>query len=99
MGGKSLPKERVTVHAGGKSFVIDNFKSVESYGNKESKNKPLMQEKGFKEEINAFVDSVKTGKNAISFKSTVNTTLTTFAIEESIKTGKVIFIKDLEKKI
>ncbi len=97
MGGKSLPKEKIVIHSGSNSFVVDNFKTVYSYGKKEGKDKSLLQEKGFREEVNAFVNAVKTGNEAISFDSIVNTTLVTFAIEESLKTGKIILIGDLEK--
>jgi len=97
MGGKSLPKEKIVIHSGSDSFIIDNFKTVYSYGKKDDKSKALLQEKGFKEEVDAFVNAVKSGQEAISFDSIVNTTLVTFAIEESLKSGKAIFIKDFEK--
>ncbi len=97
MGGKSLPKEKIVIHSGSDSFIIDNFKVIYSYGKKSDKDKYLLQEKGFKEEVNTFVNAVKSGKEALSFDSIVNTTLVTFAIEESLKRGKLILIKDLEK--
>ena len=86
-GDKGLAKERIEVSGGNISFVNDDFRKGHLYnGNKVTEIKN--QGKGHKEEVIAFMDSIKNGeKSPISFRSQILTTLTTFKIIESINTG------------
>ncbi len=49
------------------------------------------QGKGHKEEVEAFINSIKSGNEPpIPFDSILATTLLTFAIRESLSTGEVV---------
>ncbi|MEB8346294.1 bi-domain-containing oxidoreductase [Flavobacteriaceae bacterium KMM 6898] len=86
-GDKSLPKEHIEVFCAGKVGIINDFKDgVFHSGNKVEKLK--MAGKGHKQEILAFIDALTSEKNSpISFESIYNTTLVTFKIQDSLKTG------------
>lgn len=86
-GGKALPKEHLEVFGGGKTAVINDFKSVTLYGNNSSKIIKA-QGKGQKEEVASFLNAIKMGsKSPISFQSIYSTTLATFKILDSLATG------------
>jgi predicted dehydrogenase len=86
-GDKALPKERIEVFCAGKSAVINDFKSAEIYsGNK----KTLINKegKGHREEVEAFLNAIKTGATMpIGFDSLYLTTQATFKIIDSLTTG------------
>ena len=86
-GDKSLPKEYIEVFCGGKVGVINDFKdgSIHKNGNV---TKIKSQGKGHKEEVHAFLNSLRDGKETpISFRSICLTTITTFKILDSLYTG------------
>ena len=86
-GDKSLPKEHIEVFSGGKSVVINDFQNGMFYSGNKSK-KVMSAGKGHQQEIKAFVNSLIEGKDApIGFRSICLTTLTTFKIIDSLKTG------------
>jgi predicted dehydrogenase/threonine dehydrogenase-like Zn-dependent dehydrogenase len=86
-GDNSMPKERIEVFGGGNIGVINDFKDGMFFRN--SKTVRLKSSgKGHKEEIIAFLNAVKEGKDSpISFRSICLTTLTTFKILDSLSTG------------
>jgi polar amino acid transport system substrate-binding protein len=87
-GDKSLPKELVEVFSGGKIGRIHDFRSGDLHkGNKIIKLK--LDGKGHKQEVSAFINSLKQGNNIlpISFESIYLTTKTTFKILDSLSTG------------
>jgi len=86
-GDKSLPKELIEVSSGGKTGRIHDFRSGDFHkGNKQTKLK--FAGKGHKQEVNAFLASLKEANEApISFESICLTTKTTFKIVDSLRTG------------
>ena len=86
-GNNNLPKELIEVFGAGNVGVIDNFRSGMIYkGSKATKLKSVG--KGHREEVTAFLDAVKNGKESpIDFRSICLTTLTTFKIWDSLTTG------------
>lgn len=86
-GDKSMPKEMIEVFGAGNIGVINDFK--EGTFHKDGKSSKLNSSgKGHKEEVEAFLDSIKNGKDSpISFRSICLTTLTTFKILDSLYTG------------
>jgi polar amino acid transport system substrate-binding protein len=88
-GDKALPKERIEVFGGGKSFVIEDFRSATTYENgRERLSKLREQDKGQRDEIRAVMSLVLEGKAApISLEDLKTTTRATFRIRESLKTG------------
>jgi predicted dehydrogenase len=89
-GSKLYPKERIEVFGGEKVFVIDNFKSLKSFGAK-TKLSTIKQDKGHQNEVNAFIRSVKEATAApIPFEELVEVTLASFAAVESAAQMKVV---------
>ncbi|MCK5470303.1 MAG: Gfo/Idh/MocA family oxidoreductase, partial [Cyclobacteriaceae bacterium] len=86
-GDKSMPKENIEVFSGSKIGVIKDFRGGEMY--KDGKKYKLKSEsKGHKQEVCAFLDSIKNGEESpISFRSICLTTETTFKIIDSLSTG------------
>ncbi len=83
-GHKSHAKERIEIHQGGRSIVIDNFRRIDFYGiNKKSKK--FSQDKGHQNELQAFVDMIKHGGDPIiPFAEIINSTAATLAIPQSL---------------
>ena len=88
-GDKTLPKERIEIFGGGKSFVIDDFRSANAYENGREKTTKLReQDKGQRDEIRTVMSVVLEGKPApITLADLTATTRATFRIRESLRTG------------
>ncbi len=91
-GDKSFPREEVHVFAGGAVCAIDNFKNIQFVASGKKKQKRSLEvDRGHVGEVRATVDAIRDGKpSPIDFKSLVATTVTTFAIEESITSGNAV---------
>lgn len=86
-GDKALPKERIEVFGAGCIGIINDFRNGIFYRNGRSV-KLKSSGKGHKEEVTAFLGSMKDGKDSpITFRSICLTTQTTFSILNSIITG------------
>jgi predicted dehydrogenase/threonine dehydrogenase-like Zn-dependent dehydrogenase len=86
-GDKLVEKERIEIFGGGKSFIINDFKTAESYVNGKCR-KIKEPGKGHKEEVELFIASVRDGLPApIPLESLLYTTATTFRILDSLRTG------------
>ncbi len=86
-GDKSLQKEHLEIFGGGNTAIINDFNSVTIHSNEKSQ-KITTSGKGQKEEVIAFLTSIKSGSTSpIPFESIYETTLATFKIVDSISTG------------
>jgi predicted dehydrogenase/threonine dehydrogenase-like Zn-dependent dehydrogenase len=98
VGSPDYPKERIEAAAGGATVVIDDFRRLEVYGAKRESFKSA-QDKGFKEEVEAFVKAVTgRGPAPIPFNEIVETALVTFAVHESLNKGAVISLDDFAQQ-
>jgi predicted dehydrogenase len=87
-GAADLAKERCEVFADESTAVMDNFTTTVCMGRRGKKKLKGRQNKGFTEEITAFLDAVKTGgPPPIPFTSLALTTACTFAVRQSLRTG------------
>ncbi len=88
-GSKSMTKEYVEVFSAGQSAILNDFKELKIYGKgKPKKTKILNQNKGQKEMVEAFVNSLlEDGKAPISFEEIVSVTKASFKVLESVKHG------------
>ncbi len=89
-GDRSLAKERIEAFGGGRAAILDDFRVLEMHAEGKRKvSKRVSQDKGFDQEIAAFVDAAR-GKSEmpISLASLVLTTRATFAIENALRSGK-----------
>lgn len=86
-GDKALPKEYFEISAGGKIFIIDDFKGGSLF-NDFKQTKFNMPGKGHKQEVEQFLNAIANGKQSpITFESICYTTVTTFKILDSLSTG------------
>ena len=87
-GDKSLSKERIEIFSGGRTGVLNDFRTLELMhdGRTKKTKSRLRQDKGHIAECAAFVRAIEEASAApISFDSIYNTTLTTFEIAESLR--------------
>jgi polar amino acid transport system substrate-binding protein len=88
-GDSALPKERIEIFGGGKSFVIDDFITTYAYENgREKKSRLRERDKGQKDELHVICAVVLQGKPApIALDDLAATTRATFRILDSLRTG------------
>lgn len=88
-GDRGLAKERIEVYGGGRTAVLDDFRVLEVYsGGRRRVTKRLAQEKGFDEELKAFVAAARSGgEMPIAWGSIALTTVATLSIVNSISHG------------
>ena len=86
-GDKALPKERVEIFGGGRSFVLDDFRSASSF--KDGRENQVMlkaQDKGQLDQVKAICESVMSGGAApIRLEELVSTTRATFRVLDSLR--------------
>ncbi|MBE3144721.1 MAG: bi-domain-containing oxidoreductase [Planctomycetes bacterium] len=86
-GDRLLAKERIEIFGGGKSFIINDFRTADIYLNGKCK-KIKDPGKGHKEEVELFVKSIRDGQpSPIPLESILYTTATAFRILDSLRTG------------
>jgi len=88
-GDGSMPKERIEIFGGGKSFVIDDFSSATGFSQgRESVTKLREKDKGQRDEVRAICALVRDASPVpISLEDLATTTRATFRIRESLRTG------------
>ena len=93
-GDKAYLRERIEVFGGGRVGVIENFKYAYFIrGGKKKKKWGITVDRGHKEGVEMLLKTIRNGgKFFVDFSDYVYTTLTTFAIEESIRKGKPVEI-------
>jgi len=90
-GSKELKKEYLEVFAAGQTSIVDDFKEMHLYGKGHSKSSLFNQDKGHSNEVAAFLNSIKDGKECpISFEEIYWSTSVTFDIINSIKEKRMI---------
>jgi predicted dehydrogenase/threonine dehydrogenase-like Zn-dependent dehydrogenase len=98
-GNKSFPKERIEVFSSEKVYVIDNFKSLKSYGDS-LKSKGIKQDKGHYQEVKAFLQNVQDGKSSpIPIEQIFEIHLATLAVNKSIANKKFVNMAVLWEKL
>ena len=88
-GDRGMPKERIEIFGGGKSFVIDDFRGGTAFQDgREIKTKLREQDKGQRDEVRSVCEVVREGKAApIALVDLATTTRATFRILQSLRTG------------
>ena len=89
-GDRALPKERVEIFGGGRSFVIEDFRAAAGYsGGRETRSRLRAQDKGQREEVRAVCAALRRGGPApIPLADLANSTRATFRILDSLRTGE-----------
>ncbi len=61
-GDRALPKERVEIYGGGRTFVIEDFRAAVAYaGGRETRTRLRAQDKGQREEVRAVCAALREG--------------------------------------
>jgi len=90
-GSDRMPKERVEVFGGGRSAVLDDFRSLTLYSEKGKRRVTGGQDKGHRYEIDAYVNSLREGGSPpITFVELLKVSCTTFAAIESLETDRPV---------
>ena len=97
VGHKGIARERIEVFGNNQSYVLDNYVGMEFVRDgKKEKKKKFNIDRGHQNEFETFFNCLKSGRPIpVDFSEYVNTTLATFAIMESIKTGRPVEIKSV----
>ena len=90
-GDRSMPKEHLEVLGGGRSAVLDDFRTATLFSGgsaQKAGGRLPRQDKGHAAELGAFIQSVRSGgPSAINPEVAAHDTRVTFAIVESVQTG------------
>ena len=93
-GHKAYPKERIEVHAQGRTLILDNFRTLKGYGFNGFKSMKSRQDKGHKEQFRLLVNrTLNGGPPLIPFADLVNTTRATFCALTSLKEGRWVEVE------
>ena len=98
-GSAKVPKEFIEVFGAGKTAQLNNFESADLFdGVKRRRVGGGSVNKGQREELEAFVQAVKAGRELpIPIQSLLDTTLVTVAAAESLRAGRVVQLSDYWK--
>jgi predicted dehydrogenase len=92
-GDKSFPKEHVEVFSGGKIAVLDDFVSLQLVEDGKKREERGAQDKGWVNEWKVFVKAIREGgEPPIPYEQLIGVTQATFAVVESVRTGKKVSI-------
>ncbi len=84
-------KERIEAHAGGSSYLIDDFREFTASGDATVSEWKGSQDKGYDRALQAFVNAVVNGGPApIDEKELIETSSATLAVMESLRSGQVV---------
>lgn len=93
-GSKAYSKERVEVYSQERTLIMDNFRTTEGFGFKNFSKLKTGIDKGHEAQFKLLVDSINNGgASLIPFEDLINTTKTSFAAIESLKSKTWIDIK------
>jgi polar amino acid transport system substrate-binding protein len=97
LGDPSFPKEYIELFGAGRVVVIDDFRDARLVTDGQHKRRRLWrQDKGTTGELEAFFRSLRTGgPMPLPLASLVLTTLTTFAIEASLRTAAPVKVAEV----
>lgn len=90
-GDAGVPKEYCEVYGGGRTAILDNFRQLTLHQRRRTKRKKYNGAKGHQEEVAHFLAQVSgSAEPELTFASMYTTTRTSFAIVESLRTGRPV---------
>jgi predicted dehydrogenase/threonine dehydrogenase-like Zn-dependent dehydrogenase len=100
LGDPSISKEYIEVFANGQVVQIDDFRRIVVTAKGKSRASKSAQDKGQNSLVSAFLEATRGQREApIPFEDLVAVTETTFAIEESLRTGASAPIQPFDKNL
>ena len=99
-GHKNISKERLEIFSDGRVLLLNNFYHLDTFGFKKFKKLyHKKQDKGYKNEIQAFLSAISgQGPAPIPFSELYNVSLATISAVESQNSGRVIEVAPLEQQ-
>lgn len=97
-GDKGVGRERIEVHCDNSTAVLEDWRSLvfSKGGKRQRTSHRIRQQKGFAQEIAAFIEAVKTGQELpMSFADVDLGMRTALGAIESLRTGKPILLQDV----
>jgi predicted dehydrogenase/threonine dehydrogenase-like Zn-dependent dehydrogenase len=95
-GDRNMPKEYLEVLGGGRSAILDDFRTLQLFGAGSATNvggRLARQDKGHAAELSAFVDAVRRGApSPLDPEVAAHVTRVTFGAVESARTGLPVFL-------
>lgn len=92
-GCKKYPKERIEIHSGQRTLVLDNWRELRGYGIKGFSKLKIRQDKGHAIQFKLLNETlIKGGKSIIPFADIINTTKASFAAIQSLKENRWVDI-------
>jgi polar amino acid transport system substrate-binding protein len=98
-GSSQMGKEYCEIFWENQSAILNNFESVSIYYKNRVTEKKFDGKKGHKEEMSATISNFENGESPIDFFGIKFVSLTTFAIIESLQTGRKILLNEFEKML
>ncbi|HKG13710.1 MAG TPA: bi-domain-containing oxidoreductase, partial [Pyrinomonadaceae bacterium] len=97
-GDRALPKERVEIFGGGRTFVLEDYRAAYAYRDgRETRTRLRAQDKGQRDELRAVFEALRRGgPPPITLAELANTTRATFRILESLRTGEAVKVLSTE---
>jgi polar amino acid transport system substrate-binding protein len=90
-GDPGIPKEYYEVHTGGKSAILEDFRTLALAHHRRLRKIKKVQDKGHRGEIAAFINAIKQGQpSPIPLGEIIEASWATFAIMESLQTGAAV---------
>lgn len=90
-GDSAIDKERIEVFGGGRTAILENFQNLTLAIDGKSSSSSAKQDKGHKRQLNAFIESIKSGSaQPIPDEQLIEVSTATIAILESLRTGTKI---------
>jgi polar amino acid transport system substrate-binding protein len=94
LGADSLTKERIEIMGDGRSVVIDNFRRIELYRGSVREVVSCNMDKGHRRQFAELVSAVsRAAPSPIPIKDLLYSTLATFCIGESLRSGKPVQVE------
>lgn len=98
VGSPSVPKEYLEGFGDGKAAILDDFRRLQLAGHGREEKISCRQDKGHAEEIRQFVTSILEGRQCpVPFGDAVMTTLATFALVDSCRTGEPVAVVPVQE--
>lgn len=92
-GDRAAGKERIEVHGGGRTAIVEDFRRLEltGGGRRHTERSWLRSDKGHRDAVRAFVDAIRAGGPApIPFEEIVMSMRATFAARESLESRRAV---------
>lgn len=93
-GSTAYPKERLELHYNNRTIILDNFKTLRGYGEKQLKSTKTKLDKGHKLQFQELIKRTHLGgESLVPFSEIVNGTRASLAVLQSIKDGSWIKVE------